>query len=86
MIRRLRRALSAGAFFLWFMCGSVFHILKILKLDQVQIYDKSQKKKKMFSKRTGQTPPPPVTSARSDGIKLRKKVPVYFWKKQILAF
>lgn len=52
VIRRLLHPLhplSAGAFFLRFMCGSVFHILKILKLDQMQMYYRQeQKKKKMF--------------------------------------
>lgn len=59
---------SAGAFFLPFICGSVFHTLKILKLDQVQIYDRQEEERDVFSpKRTGQTPPPPATSARLSG-------------------
>lgn len=41
-------SLSAGAFFLRFVCRSVFHALKILKLDQLQIYDRREQERDFF--------------------------------------
>lgn len=76
-------SLSAGAVFLRFVCGSVFH-LKILKWDQVQIYDKQKSTKKkrwfFFLKNWSES----SSSATGDTkIRKKKKRPVYFWKKQI---
>lgn len=73
---------SLSSVYVW----ECFHVLKIWKLDQVQIYDRQEQKKKdvfFFFKRSGQTPPPPATSARPNE---EKKLPVYFRRTQMLAF
>lgn len=51
VIRRPLHPLSAGAFFLRFMCGSVFHILKNIKIrSSANLWQAREKKKKFFEK------------------------------------
>lgn len=79
-------SLSAGAFFLRFIRGSVFHALEILKLDQVQIYDRREQQRDFFFFPKNWSDSASSCDQCTFEWHQIEKLPAYFWRKQILAF